>query len=383
MMQKGEMYLGWSTDERIREKGASGGLVTSILIAALENKLVDKVAVLRKIDEFEAIPVITSDIEEIVKSAGSLHSIPSNVAKLIANRNLKIALPAKGCEVRAIIEQSKRNTIELENTYIIGLNCGGAMHPITTKEMLEKVYKIKPEDVVGEEIQKGELIFFTKDGKEHAKSIDELEEKGYGRRESCRYCRIKIPRNADLACGNWGVTTLRGKATFVEITSEKGVELLENALSSEQIEIKEVDEKAIALRNKIEASMLSLSKKWKDRIFVPIDNRLEYYLNELKHCIDCSACKLVCPTCSCGEVSKCTEFHYRSDGYKLSLYHLVRFLHLADSCIGCGQCSDVCPVEIPLTRLYTRFASIQEELGYEAGMDMRTPPYFEIKLEDS
>ncbi len=377
------MYLGWSTDEKIREQGASGGLVTSILIAALENKLVDKVVVLRKINEFEAIPVITSDIEEVANSAGSLHCVPSNVAKLIANKKLKVALPAKGCDARAIIEQSKRNTIDIENTYIIGLNCGGSMHPSTTKEMLEKVYKIKPEDVVGEEIQKGKLIFFTKDGKEHAMSIDELEEKGFGRRENCRYCTIKIPYNADLACGNWGVTSENaGKATFVEITSEKGVELLKNALDAKRIEIKEADEKAIAIRKKIQTSMLSLSKKWKDRIFVPIDDRLSYYLKELKHCIDCGACKLVCPVCSCGEVSKCTEFHYRSDSYKISLYHLVRFLHLADSCIGCGQCSDVCPADIPLTRLYTRFASIQEELGYEAGMDMRRPPYFETKLEE-
>ncbi|MBU4373466.1 MAG: formate dehydrogenase, partial [Euryarchaeota archaeon] len=61
-MQKGEMYVGWSTKEDVRKHGGSGGLVTSMLAAALEKKLVDAVVVLKKINEFEAVPIITSDV---------------------------------------------------------------------------------------------------------------------------------------------------------------------------------------------------------------------------------------------------------------------------------------------------------------------------------
>jgi formate dehydrogenase subunit beta len=383
MMQKGEMYVGWSTREDIRKRGASGGLVTSVLAAALEKKLVDAVVVLKKVNEFEAVPILTSDVNEVLNSAGSLHSVPSNFVRLVASRKMKIALPGKGCDVRGIIEQSKRNAVNLDDTFMIGLNCGGSMHPSVTREMLEVLYRIKPEDVSGEEIEKGKLIFRTKDGKEHAITIDDLEEKGYGRRESCRYCTIKIPNNADLACGNWGVTgDLVGRATFVEINTEKGAKLLQNAVDAGYVQVQKPDEKGIAARRKVKSAMENLSRKWKEKVFVPIDNRLEYFRKELEHCIDCGACKTVCPTCSCGEVSKCTEFHYRSDAYKMSLYHLVRFLHLADSCIGCGQCTDVCPVDIPLTNLYRRIANpLLEELKYEPGMDLRRPPYFEAKLE--
>lgn len=382
-MQKWEMYVGWSTREDVRARGGSGGLVTSVLAAALERKLVDAVVVLKKINEFEAVPVITSDVKEVLASAGSMHSVPSNFAKLIANKNLKVALPAKGCDARAIIEQAKRSSIKLDNTFIIGLNCGGSMHPTVTREMLEVLYKIKPEDVHGEEIEKGMLIFETKDGKEHSIKIDELEDRGYGRRESCRYCPIKIPANADLACGNWGVTgELAGKATFVEVNTEKGAKLLANAIDAGYIQVQKPDEKGVAARAKVKAAMEGLSKKWREKVFTQMDKRLEYFAKELLHCIDCGACKKVCPTCPCGEVSKCTEFNFRSDSYKLSMYHLVRFLHLSDSCIGCGQCTDVCPVDIPLTRLYRRFAHpILEEYKYEPGMDMRKPPYFEVKLE--
>ena len=38
---------------------------------------------------------------------------------------------------------------------------------------------------------------------------------------------MKVPRQADLACGNWGVIGDKaGKATFVEVCSEKGADLL-------------------------------------------------------------------------------------------------------------------------------------------------------------
>jgi len=58
-MDKGDMLVGWSVDEELRKRGGSGGLVTSILAAALEKELVDGVVVLKKISEFEAVPVIT------------------------------------------------------------------------------------------------------------------------------------------------------------------------------------------------------------------------------------------------------------------------------------------------------------------------------------
>jgi formate dehydrogenase subunit beta len=379
LIEVGSCFVGWSTDEEVRSRGGSGGLVTGILIAALENGLVDRVAVLKKISEFEAVPVLTDSVEEVKASAGSLHSVPVMMANYVRDQQ-RLAVTGKTCDIRGIIEESKRNQISLESTYLIGLNCGGSMTPEVTRTTLQEIYDIAPDEVVGEEIEKGKFIVYTKRG-EKAFSIDELEERGYGRRESCRYCDVKIPRNADLACGNWGVTgELVGRATFVEVTSEKGVRLLENALEAGAIELEKPDEKGVKLREKINNSMLALSEKWRERLLPPVDSRLEYYLEMLKHCIDCGACRLVCPVCACREAAKCVKYHYRGDSYKVSLYHLIRFLHVADSCIGCGQCSDVCPSEIPIAHLQKRFSQrVQQKFDYTPGMDDRRPPFFEVK----
>ena len=34
-------------------------------------------------------------------------------------------------------------------------------------------------------------------------------------------------------------------------------------------------------------------------------------------------------------------------------FHLTRIVHMADSCANCGQCSDVCPCEIPVAKVWS------------------------------
>ena len=384
MVKVGDMLVGYATDEDVRKRGASGGLVTAVLAAALEKGLVENVVVLKHINEFEAVPIITDDVEEVLASTGSMHSVPVNLAKYAVGRN--VAMPAKPCDAQAVIEQAKRQMIDLDNTYVVGLNCGGSMHPVTTKKMLAGMYDINPDDVVGEDIEKGKLIFKTKDGKEKAISIDELEDAGFGRRESCRYCKLKIPVNADLACGNWGVIgDLAGSATFCQVMNDKGVRLLDNAIEAGRIEVQPASEKALGIREKVNNAMEKLGSTWEEKMFteIPDEERMQYYMDQMADCIDCGACKEVCPVCACGEDSKCTMFHSLVDDYKMSMYHLVRLLHLSDSCIACGQCTDVCPSDIPITMLQSRFAiPSQRKREYTPGMNVDdTPPYFEVMLK--
>ena len=225
-------------------------LVTAMLAAALRQDL------------WTACPERSANSKPILyllrrrkpESAGSMHSVPVNLARYLKPETCfgKIALPAKPCDVRAVIERVKRNVLSSENTYVIGLNCGGTMHPEKVRKMLETVYRLDPEEIAGEEIVKGKLVFFTKDGKEHAVPIDDLEAEDLGRRDSCRYCQVKIPTNADLACGNWGIPgELAGKATFVEVMTEKGAELLKKAVKAGFAEFIKAEERGISAREKL------------------------------------------------------------------------------------------------------------------------------------
>ena len=117
---------------------------------------------------------------------------------------------------------------------MIGLNCGGTVRPAVAEEMIRLFYELDPEDIVSEEINKGKFIVELKDGSEKSIKMDDLEDEGYGRRENCQRCELKIPRKADIACGNWGSS--KGY-TFVEINTPRGEELVQYAIDNEYIEV--------------------------------------------------------------------------------------------------------------------------------------------------
>jgi len=383
-------YLAWATDDEIRNRGANGGFVTATLVSALETGFIDLAVVVKKKSVYEGIPVLTSDPEVVKDCSGSLHGVPLNLAKYVLESapDKRIGLPVKPCDARGIIELAKRQQINLDNVYLIGLNCGGTLHPLQMRAMAADCFGLDPDSVLREEITGGKLFLVHEaEGteKEAGMRIDKLEMQGRGRRDACKTCDTKIPVMADLACGNWGVPQGEQK-TFVEILTEKGAAILDSALSNGAIKIEDASEQGIELRKKIEASMQKLAARWNAELDVlkdlPPSERFAFYKAELQRCIHCGACKAVCPVCACEADSKCLEQHDETDSYAISMYNLLRLLHLMDSCIHCGRCEDVCPVDIPLTLIQRRFSErMQCHLDYEPGMEVtQTPPLNETKL---
>jgi formate dehydrogenase subunit beta len=82
---------------------------------------------------------------------------------------------------------------------------------------------------------------------------------------------MKVPRQADLACGNWGVIGDKaGKATFVEVCSEKGAKLLSEAQAKGAVEVAPADPKGIEMRGKVEKAMLKLGDEWREKDFASL-----------------------------------------------------------------------------------------------------------------
>jgi formate dehydrogenase subunit beta len=119
-------------------------------------------------------------------------------------QDIRLAGAVKPCDAMAIKELENRHQIDSDKIYKVGLNCGGTVLPITARKMIELFYEIDPADVVKEEIDKGKFIIELTDGSHKDLKIDDLEDEGYGRRVNCQRCEQMVPRNADIACGNWG-----------------------------------------------------------------------------------------------------------------------------------------------------------------------------------
>jgi formate dehydrogenase subunit beta len=367
-----------STDEEILKHAECGGAVTSLFKYLLDKKLIDGVLTLKKgKDVYDGIPSLVRSSEELIETCGSLHCAPTNFGSIISKylNNLKLAVAVKPCDAMAIKELQKRNQINRDDVYTIGLNCGGTVSPISARKMIELFYGVKPEDVVKEEIDKGKFIIFLKDGTEKAIGIEELEEKGYGRRKNCQRCELKMPRNADVACGNWGAE--KGW-TFVEICSDKGEELIRNAEKEGHIKTKAPSDKAIKIRSKIESVMIKLAKTYQkmhlDDEYPPIEKWNEYW----NRCIKCYNCRDVCPICFCKECE--LNQGYAGKGEippDPIMFQGIRLSHMCFSCINCGQCEDVCPMEIPLAYIYHRMQlKYRDTSGYVSGVDEELPPIY-------
>ncbi|MCP1663026.1 MAG: formate dehydrogenase [Methanocalculus sp. MSAO_Arc1] len=395
MVAKGDMLYAWAKEAEIAEKGECGGAVSTLLKYALESKTVDGVlAVKRGADVFDATLEVITDPAEIAGTAGSLHCgtllIPKMIKKYLEGaENMKLAVPVKGCDAMAFYELAKRKQINLDNIIMIGLNCGGTVSPVGARQMITEKFGINPDDVVKEEIDKGQFIVITKDGEHKGISIDELEEEGYGRRSNCRRCKVKVPRQTDLACGNWGVFGDKaGKATFVEVCSEKGANLVDGAAKAGVLETSAPDPKGLAIRGKVENAMLKLGDKWRSHDFEALGEgrqRLETIMKETARCIKCYACIENCPICYCVECST-RKPHLVTPGQVPPgpMFHMIRFAHVADSCINCGQCEELCAMDIPNALfMHAQQVELEKMFGFTPGINMDPPvlAYAEERVE--
>jgi formate dehydrogenase subunit beta len=385
MVAKGDMVYAWSTDADILKKGECGGAVTTLLKYALESGMVDAVFAIKKgQDIYDAVPTLITDPAEVAETAGSLHTGTLLLSKLVKKwlggaNAMKIAMPVKGCDIMGLYELAKRQQVNLDNIITIGVNCGGTVSPVTARKMIADKFGTDPDTVVKEEIDKGQFIIVTADGEHKGISMDELEEEGYGRRANCRRCKMKIPRQADLACGNWGVIGDKaGKATFIEVTSEKGANLVNAATQAGALATEAPNPKGIEIRGKVEGAMLKLGDKWRAKDFAALGegrDRLKTIMEATSACIKCYQCIENCPICYCVECS--TKKPYLVEPGRIPppfMFHLIRFSHVSDSCINCGQCQELCAMDRPNALfMHALQVELEKMFGFTPGVNMDLP----------
>jgi formate dehydrogenase subunit beta len=350
------MLYAWTNDADIKKKAELGGAVTGLWKYALESKAVDAVLVIKKgTDLYDAQPTLITDPKQLANTAGSLHCgtllLPKIVKKYLDGaKNKKIGVTVKGCDVMGFYELAKRKEINLDNVVMIGVNCGGSVSPVLARKMIAEKFGVDPDKVHKEEIDKGQFIIEYEGGHKGI-SIDELEEAGYGRRSNCRRCKYKIPRQADLACGNWGVIGEKaGKATFVEVCSDKGANLVAGAVKAGVLATEAANPKGLEIRAKVEGAMFKLGDKWRKKDFTALGpNMWEKIGKETSRCLKCYSCIENCPVCFTAAKELKESLMVKAGELPPNpMFHMRRFAHISDSCINCGQCEELCPAEIPL-----------------------------------
>ncbi len=121
------------------------------------------------------------------------------------------------------------------------------------------------------------------------------------------------------------------------------------------------------------------------------DERFAFWQTHLSRCIRCNACRDVCPACTC---EKCVfdnptsgvENKAPANEFEEKMFHIIRAFHVAGRCTDCGECSRVCPQNIPLHLLNRKFIKDMNECygDYQAGAEVGTKaPLVDYTLDDA
>lgn len=159
-----------------------------------------------------------------------------------------------------------------------------------------------------------------------------------------------------------------GQVIAISVSPDGKVSELNNFAEMESFVANPFPDKSAPLRQKIEEIMkMSPEMRWK------------YWTNEMANCIKCYACRSACPLCYCTQCTvECNQPQWIpvSPHHQGNLeWHLMRAMHLAGRCIGCGECTRACPVDIPVGMLSLMLNDyIKEEFGQVSGMKS-TPDY--------
>ena len=105
---------------------------------------------------------------------------------------------------------------------------------------------------------------------------------------------------------------------------------------------------------------------------LPEEERFRYWMKEFGKCIKCYGCRNICPACFCPTCTLEDPLLIKPGGMppEIPLFHLHKAFHMADRCIDCGLCEEVCPMGIPVRRLYRKVRrTVKDLFGYAPGED--------------
>jgi formate dehydrogenase subunit beta len=317
--------------------------IQGILRSLLEKGTVDALLVPMTLPAGNTAPMLVTDPAALVQANPLAPVLPINAARAASQLTMtghqeKLGVVLRACEIRALVELVKFQQANLENTLIIGLDCLGT-YQVTDYQAAGSKQEVVDDLLAGA---------VTGDLKSH---------EGMAFRAACQICEQPLPQgeHVALAVGLLGVE--RGKLYLQARDDVAGALELEG-------------NGAPAGRKAAAERLVTARTEARDDAFAGFRERvhsMEELLQEFSTCIRCHNCMINCPICYCREcIFRTPTFEHESQLFfqwaerkgtvrllpDTLLFHLTRLNHMVTSCVGCGLCTDVCPVEIPVGTVF-------------------------------
>ncbi len=243
-----QVLLTRATDPELLAAGQDGGLVSAILVWALEHDVIDAALVSALEGDgngMKPTPAVARTRADVLAAAGSRYTYSANTlayAKAIESGAERIALVGMSCQASApaVMSARKAGKIARRLTLSIGLLCSKTFDDAIFEELFEERYGIARKDIAKINI-KGVFQIWLRDG-----SYQEvpLKEGRAWTREGCKCCPDFSAEHADIATGgigaypNWTLTLVR---------TDRGREVIEGMVADGAIETRPGEEDPGAL----------------------------------------------------------------------------------------------------------------------------------------
>jgi len=325
------------------------------------------------------MPTLVTDPDHLTGVDPLAPAFAMNAAKIVSRLTRKpmggkIAAVLRPCEIRAFVELAKLKQGRPDDIILIGIDCLGAFQ---NRDYFQ---------YAGPNGAESTLRFLNTfiDG-------ETTEIEGIDLSTACKACEYPVAASADIQIGLFGVEI--ADHFLAESQTEAGTNMLN------QLNLAETAEPASrrdAVRLLIERRM-----QYRDDMFArtrEASGNLEKMSSYFATCVNCYNCRVACPVCYCKECVFVTDvFNHDPSQYlrwanrkgiikmptDTLFFHITRLAHMSTACVGCGQCSNACPNDIPVMELFRTIAQgTQQAFDYEAGRSLEEEPPLAVFRED-
>jgi formate dehydrogenase subunit beta len=328
------------------------------------------------------MPMLVSDPVRLAQADPLSPAFPVNGAQQLARLTRlpaggRLAAVMRPCEIRAFNELVKLNQGKRDDVVIIGVDCPGALSNTDFRAFADR----------HETADAATQAFCAA-----AFSINPVDEAAVYT-SACRACNHPTPDGADIAVELFGTDPTHG------LTARSRSKMGETVLAGLDLPPAET---ASPQRKTVLADALKRRRQYRQQMFAAVaedTGSIEGLSTYLADCVNCYNCRVACPVCYCTTCVFTTDtfrhepFQYlqwarRKGSVKMPtdtlFFHLTRMAHMSTACVGCGQCTNACPNDIPLSDLFSAVAHhTQEAFGYEAGLDLsQRPPMCGFEKEE-
>ena len=256
-----DIVLARAVDPELFDVGQDGGLVSALLVYALEHDIIDAALVSYLEGDgttWKAVPGIARTREEVIASAGSRYTYSANTMayKDLEKDEDRIALVGMSCQSSSppAMKQRKAGKVARRFTLNIGLLCSKTFDDSIFEELFEAKYGLKKADMKKMNI-KGVFQIWMKDGAYHEVPLKECHA---WTREGCKMCPDFAAEHADISTGGIGAFN---DWTLTIVRTDVGRDLMAAMQRDGVIEVRPGDDDpgAIALMHKLSARS---RKRW-------------------------------------------------------------------------------------------------------------------------